>query len=129
MLDEGAAKTSATDTESAEILKQAQALWQKYFTLTKELLKFSDQADSDLFVDLVDQRERLIEKIKALPENNYRESEECKALIAQMIPMDKQIIYKARAWLNKSRRQNNTVRSYDLIGAAELRGIVFNRKY
>ena len=129
MLDEGAAKTSATDTESAEILKQAQALWQKYFTLTKELLKFSDQADSDLFVDLVDQRERLIEKIKALPENNYRESEECKALIAQMIPMDKQIIYKARAWLNKSRRQNNTVRSYDLIGAAELRGIVFNKKY
>ena len=129
MLDEGAAKTSATDTESAEILKQAQALWQKYFTLTKELLKFSDQADSDLFVDLVDQRERLIEKIKALPENNYRESDECKALIAQMIPMDKQIIYKARAWLNKSRRQNNTVRSYDLIGAAELRGIVFNKKY
>ena len=71
----------------------------------------------------------MIEKIKALPENNYRESEECKEMIAQMIPMDKQIIYKARAWLNKSRRQNSTVRSYDLVGSAELRGIVFNKKY
>ena len=127
MLNEGDAKVPADD--SATVLKQARELWQKYFTLTKELLKFSDQADSDVFVDLVDQRERLIEKIKALPENNYRASEECKALIAQMIPMDKQIIYKARAWLNKSRRQNNTVRSYDLVGAAELRGVILNKKY
>ena len=89
----------------------------------------SAETDSEIFVDLVDQRGRLIEKIKALPENDYRESAECKAMIAQMIPMDKQIIYKARAWLNKSRRQNSTVRSYDLVGAAELRGVVFNKKY
>ena len=129
MLNEDEAKFSATNDNSEKILNQARTLWQKYFALTKELLKFSDQTDSDLFVDLVDQRERLIEKIKALPENNYRESEECKAMIAQMIPMDKQIIYKARAWLNKSRRQNSTVRSYDLVGSAELRGIVFNKKY
>ena len=129
MLNEDAAKVPETGGDSEDALNQARALWQKYFTLTKELFKFSDKTDSDLFVDLVDQRERLIEKIKALPENNYRESEECKAMIAQMIPMDKQIIYKARAWLNKSRRQNNTVRSYDLVGAAELRGVVFNRKY
>ena len=130
MLDDEAAKVSDTDgDDSAEVLKQARILWQKYFALTKELLKFSDQKDSELFVDLVDQRERLIEKMKALPQNNYRESEECKELIEQIIPMDKQIIYRARAWLNKSRRQNNTVRSYDLVGAAELRGVVFNRKY
>ena len=129
MLNEDEAKISATNDDSEKILNQARTLWQKYFALTKELLKFSDQTDSDLFVDLVDQRERLIEKIKALPENNYRESEECKEMIAQMIPMDKQIIYKARAWLNKSRRQNSTVRSYDLVGSAELRGIVFNKKY
>ena len=129
MLNEGEAKISAANDDSELVLKQARTLWQKYFALTNELLKFSDRADSDLFVDLVDQRERLIEKIKALPENNYRESAECKEMIAQMIPMDKQIIYKARAWLNKSRRQNNTVRSYDLVGAAELRGVVFNKKY
>lgn len=127
MRDDSAAK--ATDGDSAEVLKQARTLWQKYFTLTKELLKFSDQTDSDIFLELVDQRERLIEKMKALPENDYRESEECKALIEQIVPLDKQIIYKARAWLNKSRRQNNTVRSYDLVGAAELRGVVFNKKY
>ncbi|MBR2773729.1 MAG: flagellar protein FliT [Selenomonadaceae bacterium] len=104
-------------------------LWQKYFALTKELLKFSDQKDSELFMELVDQRERLIEKMKALPENDYRETDECKRLIEQIIPMDKQIIYRARSWLNKSRRQNSAVRSYDLVESAGLRGTVFNRKY
>ena len=112
-----------------KVLEEARILWQKYFALTKELLKFSDQKDNELFVNLVDQREQLIEKMKALPENNYRETAECKALIEQIIPMDKQIIYRARAWLNKSRRQSGMVQSYDLVGSAELRGTVFNKKY
>ena len=111
------------------VLQEARVLWQKYFTLTKELLKFSDQKDTELFMELVNQRERLVEMIKALPPNDYRESEECKQMIAQMIPMDKQIIYRAKAWLNKSRRQNSMVRSYDLIESAGLRGTVFSKKY
>ena len=128
MLKSDATKGSeALDKE--EVLKQARILWQKYFALTKELLKFSDQKDSELFMELVDQRERLIEKMKALPENDYRETDECKRLIEQIIPMDKQIIYRARSWLNKSRRQNSAVRSYDLVESAGLRGTVFNRKY
>ena len=114
---------------AAGVLEEARTLWQKYFLLTEELLKFSDQRDSDLFVELVEQRERLVNKIKSLPKNNYRESEECQALIQKIIPMDNQIIYRARSWLNKSRRQNSTVRSYDLIGAMELNGTIFNRKY
>lgn len=120
---------SAREGKTEAILAEARILWRKYFDLTKELLKFSDQKDNELFMELVDQRERLIEKMKALPENNYRETAECKKIIEQIIPMDRQIIYRARAWLNKSRRQSNTVRSYDLVGAAELRGTVFNKKY
>ena len=115
----------ATDATRA----QARTLWQKYLELTKELLKFSDQTDSELFMDLVEQRGKLIEQLESLPKNDYRESAECKAMIEQIIPMDKQIMYRARAWLNKSRRQNSAVRSYDLIESAELRGVVFNRKY
>lgn len=115
--------------ETEAVLEQARLLWQKYFALTKELLKFSDQKDSDLFIELVDQRGQLIEKLKSLPPNDYRESEECQAMISQMIPMDKQIIYRARAWLNKSRRQNSTVRSYDVANSLGTRGSVFNRQY
>ena len=129
MLDDKAATNVSKEDSDKAVLEQARSLWQKYFVLTEELLKFSDQKDSDLFVELVDQRDRLIEKMKALPENDYRSTEECKALIEQIIPMDKQIIYRARAWLNKSRRQNSTVRSYDMTGSLGTRGTVFNRKY
>ncbi len=114
---------------AAGVLDEARILWQKYFLLTEELLKYSDQRDSDLFVELVKQRGQLIEKLEALPKNNYRDSEEGQALIKKIIPMDNQIIYRARTWLNKSRRQNSTVRSYDLVGSIELNGTIFNRKY
>jgi len=117
------------DDTTAEVLNEARTLWQKYFALTKELLKFSDQKDGELFMSLVDQREQLIEKIQSLPPNDYRETDECKALIEQIIPMDKQIIYRARAWLNKSRRQNSAVRSYDVTNSLGTRGTVFNRQY
>ena len=123
MLNEEKAKVS--DTVNVE----ARTLWQKYFALTKELLKFSDQKDSDLFIDLVDQRGKLIEKIEALPKNDYRSTKECQALIEQIIPLDKQIIYRAKAWLNKSRRQNSAVRSYDVTNSLGTRGTVFNRQY
>ena len=117
------------DEQNPEVIEQARNLWQKYFALTKELLKFSDQKDNDLFIELVNQREQLVEKIKALPPNDYRQSDECQEMIEQIIPMDKQIIYRARAWLNKSRRQNSTVRSYDVSNSLGTRGSVFNRQY
>ncbi len=115
--------------DAANVLAEAKILWRKYFLLTEELLKFSDQRDNDLFVELVEQREQLINKIKSLPKNNYRESAECQALIQKIIPMDNQIMYRARSWLNKSRRKTSTVHSYDLVGAMELSGSIFNRKY
>ena len=118
--------------DKEEVLNQARALWQKYLTLTNELLKFISKNDVDTFFELVSQRGKLIDMMKVLPENNFRDTDECKAMIEQIKPIDMQIMYKARAWLNKSRRQNNTVKAYDLtgsVGALANRGTIFNRKY
>lgn len=115
-----------------EAFKQAKLLWNKYFLLTQELLKFIDKQDIDTFVDIVSQRDRLIEKMKSLPKNDFRETDECKNLIENIKPLDMQIMYKARTWLNKSRRQNSAVKSYDLTGVAGnlgTSGRIFNRKY
>ena len=115
-----------------EVLEQAHVLWRKYLTLTNELLKFISKGDVDTFFELVSQRDKLIELIKELPKNNFRETDEFKSIAEQIKPMDMQIMYKARAWLNKSRRQNNTVKAYDLtgtVGAFANRGTIFNRKY
>ena len=113
-----------------EVTVEAGKLWQTYLSLTKELLKFIDRQDIDTFLSLVPQRTQLIEKIEALPSKDYRQLAEFKAIAEEIKPLDKEIMYKARAWLNKSRRQNSMVKSYDLgssmIGRSS---VAFNRKY
>ena len=115
--------------EDDEVIGQARDLWRKYVVITKEMLKFIDKKDVDTFLTLVPQRSQLIELMKALPQNDFRQTEECKAMVEQIKPMDMQIAYKARAWLNKARRQTSTVKSYDLTASFGNRGRIFNQKY
>lgn len=90
-------------------------LWEKYWIVTQELFKFIKAEDIDTFLNLVDQRQQLLEMMKALPEEkqDFRHTDECAQLKEQIKPLDMQIMYKARTWLNKSRRNNSQVRSYD----------------
>ncbi len=113
-----------------EVTAQARTLWQKYLSLTKDLLKFIDKQDIETFLELVPQRTGLIEKLEALPSKEYRKLEEFKAIAEEIKTLDKEIMYKARTWLNKSRRQNSMVRSYDLGNSMIGRtSVAFNRKY
>ena len=113
-----------------DVTEQAKVLWQKYFILTQELLKFINKQDIDTFLELVEQRSRIIEIEKALPTHEYRKLPDFKDIAEQIKPLDREIMYKARAWLNKSRRQNSAVRSYDLTTNSALgSGVAFNRTY
>ncbi len=112
-----------------DVTEQARVIWQKYLTLTQELKKFIDRQDIDTFLELVPQRDRLIELDKNLPSHEYRQLQEFKDIAEQIKPLDREIMYKARAWLNKSRRQNNAVRSYDLTNTLGVQGTAFNRSY
>ncbi|MDD3115495.1 MAG: flagellar protein FliT [Anaerovibrio sp.] len=93
-------------------------LWEKYWLITQELLKFIKAEDIDTFLDLVDQRQRLMEMLKAVPaqEQTFSSTPECAELKERIKPLDMQIMYKARTWLNKSRHNNIQVRSYDVGG-------------
>ena len=105
-----------------------QELWEKYLELTKELLKFIDQEEIDTFLDLIDQRQQLMEMLQGLPTKEYAHSPEGTALRKEIEPMDMQIMYKARSWLNKSRSTNATVKGYDVTGH-EAAGNMFRREY
>ena len=110
-------------------MEQAKANFDMYYLLTQELLKFIDKNDIDQFLELERQRGTVVERMQALPETEiYRKTEECQALVAKIKPLDMQIIYKAKAWLNKSRHQNATVHAYDLQGVNTL-GNILNKKY
>lgn len=109
-------------------------LWEKYLAVTKELLKFIKAEDIDMFLQLVDQRQALMEMMQEVPlaERDFSGTAECQAMREAIKPMDMQIMYKARAWLNKSRRNNQTVRGYDVAGYGAATygaaGNVFNRQ-
>ena len=96
--------------------------------ITQELLKFINQQDIDEFLEMVRQRTVIFDRLQEINDKAYQHSPECQALIEKIKPMDMQIIYKAKAWLNKSKKQNTAVRSYDLTGFTPL-GHKFNRKY
>lgn len=105
-----------------------QDLWKKYLAVTKELLKFINEEEIDTFLDLVDQRQQLMEMLQSLPDHEYARSSEGIALRESIKSMDMQISYKARAWLNKSRQNNATVKSYDMAGIMAA-GNMLNREY
>ena len=111
-----------------ESYEAARTLWEKYRVLTHELLKFVDADEIDTFLELVDQREHVVTMLKDLPSDPYRQAAEWASLEAELRPLEMQIQYKARAWLNRSRRQNAAVHSYDLTGANPL-GSHLNRRY
>ncbi|MBR2216105.1 MAG: flagellar protein FliT [Selenomonadaceae bacterium] len=101
---------------------------EQYLVLTEELLKFIDKQDVDTFMEIVPQRDVLLERLQALGEPKFRRTEEGRAIVDKVKSLDMQIIYKARSWLNKSRHQNAAVRSYDLGSMAPV-GNILNRKY
>lgn len=110
-------------------MEQAKANFTMYYTLTQELLKFIDKNDVDEFLELEKQRSDLVERMKVLPETEeYRHTEECQEIVQKIKPLDMQVIYKAKAWLNRSRQQNASVHAYDIRSTNNL-GNIFNKKY
>ena len=121
--------TAMSAKKKVEPMEQAKANWQMYYTLTQELLKFIDRDDVDEFLEIERQRADLVERMKSLPETEaYRRTEECKELVKKIKPLDIQVIYKAKAWLNRSRQQNASVHAYDIQKMNSL-GNIFNKKY
>lgn len=106
-------------------------LWEKYWMVTQELLKFIKAGEIETFLDLVNQRQRLMEMMQALPkeQQDFRHTEECTVLREKIRPMDMEIIYRARTWLNKSRRNTIKVKSYDGYGSYGTAGVRFNKEF
>ena len=116
------------DSEKEQAEEKAARLWRRYLAVTQDMMKLLDNDDVDMFMELVDQRDGLIEQLEALPKNDFRQSDEFAGIAEQIKPMDMQLIYRAKTWLNKSRHQTSAVRSYDVRNYRGVGGIV-NREY
>lgn len=122
----------SAEKEQKKEIEQVRADCELYLTLSQELLKFISKKEPDIdeFIELGRQRGVLAERIKAHPAalETFRRTAEYQALAEKIKPLDMQLIYKAKAWLNKSKRQNAAVHAYDLQSINPL-GNILNKKY
>jgi hypothetical protein len=107
--------------------KAAQALWQDYLFLTKEMLKFLTKQDLELFYDLMNQRERLQTLIDQTAENGFKLSPEGQSLLSKIQQDNQAIILAMRVRLSSSKRQHQVLEAYDVVSTTAVSQINWNR--
>ena len=92
--------------------KPAQALWQDYRFLTKEMIKFLTKQDMDLFYDLMSQRERLQTIIDQTADDGFKVSTPGRSLLTEIKQQSQTIIQKLQFALNNSKRHQQVSDAY-----------------
>ena len=92
--------------------KTAQALWQDYRFLTKEMLKFLAKQDMELFYDLMNQREQLQVILEQTPDEGFKISPIGKALISEIQQDSQAIIETLQIRMGSSKRQHQVSKAY-----------------
>ena len=102
------------------IEKSIVELWQDYIFLTQEMNKFLDKQDTDMFLELLAQRERLQLIIESKHSQEYINSEEGKGLAANIFKINNIISKKVQYILNMEQKNQNLSRAYDGLSASNL---------
>ncbi|KUO70123.1 MAG: hypothetical protein APF81_00295 [Desulfosporosinus sp. BRH_c37] len=92
--------------------KTAQALWQDYQFLTKEMIKFLSKQDMGLFYDLMNQRERLQTIIEQTEDDDFKVSLQGRSLLSEIQQVNQDITDNLRLILSRSKRQHQVSEAY-----------------
>jgi len=92
--------------------KTAQALWQDYRFLTKEMIKFLTKQDMDLFYDLMNQRDRLQTILDQTADDDFKASSAGRDLISEIQQDSQTIIHDLQIRLGSSKRQHQVAEAY-----------------
>jgi hypothetical protein len=93
--------------------RTSEQLWQEYFFLTKEMAKFIEKQDMDLFDELLDQRSKLQLIIEDTPDRDFKRSEKGKRCFAAIQQTEQIIKQKLEYMRNVMSRQNQVSNAYD----------------
>ncbi|MGP1406861.1 hypothetical protein [Selenomonas sp.] len=91
-------------------------LWRLYLELSREMLKFLKEDDVDRFLDLDAQRAEIFRQMEECSIEAFKVTQEGRTLLEQIKPLEMQLIYNTKVWLNKSRTQHEAVRDYEVRG-------------
>lgn len=93
--------------------KSAQDLWQDYYFLTKEMLKFLIKQDMELFYDLMNQRERLQILIEQTADDGYKQSLAGRSLLREVKLESQHILEEMLIRMGKTKRQHQVSKAYN----------------
>ena len=93
-------------------VKTTQALWQDYSFLTKEMLKFLDKQDMELFYELMDQRERLQTIIEETPDEGFKLSSPGQSLLFELKKDNELILNNLQAKQSRAKRHHQVSEVY-----------------
>ncbi|MFZ3101261.1 MAG: hypothetical protein WA131_04450 [Desulfitobacteriaceae bacterium] len=96
--------------------KTAQALWQDYQFLTKEMLKFLTKQDMNLFYDLMNQREQLQTMIDQTDDEGFKSSLAGRSLLSEIQQDSQSISDNLQFRINSSKRQQQVAEAYSAAG-------------
>ncbi len=93
--------------------KTAQALWQDYQFLTKEMMKFLARQDMDLFNELMNQREQLQPMIDQVADYGFKDSPVGQTILAEVQEDNQYIIDNVQVLLSRSKRYHQVSKAYN----------------
>ena len=102
------------------------AKWQDYLFLTREMKKFLFKRDLDIFLSLVEQREKLQVILEKLADSNYYASPEGKSLLLQVQQENQKMMTQFHIVFNNIKKQENVSQAYE--GRLNVAGSFINDK-
>lgn len=90
----------------------AKKLWNEYLFLTREMVKFLDKQDFDLFYEIMRQREQLQEAI-AGTNDDYKHTPEGREVLVTIRNLNQRITQKLQLSLNQAKYRKTVSSVYD----------------
>ncbi|MDQ7096243.1 hypothetical protein REC12_21840 [Desulfosporosinus sp. PR] len=97
--------------------KTAQALWQDYRFLTKEMVKFITKQDMELFYKLLEQRGKLQPQIERAPDDGFKDSSAGQDMLNEVQQDNKFIIECLQSRRNRIKKHRQVMDVYNVTGS------------
>lgn len=95
-------------------------LWHNYLFLTREMKKFLIRKETDLFFEIMKQREKVQALIDAAPDTAYRLTPEGQKLLKSIRDDNQDIILAMQQMMHRLKQQHNVTQAYE--GGAPVAG-------
>lgn len=99
-----------------ENLASTERLWRKYAFYNREMLKFVQMDDIDMFLTLNDKLLGIYEELRTVPADGFLKTPPGKALLTELTNNTRVIQITMQRWLNGEKQKQSVTRAYGTLG-------------